>query len=59
MLKELNPLLHSQLRLSIMSLLLTVGQAERSRICFSRKKFCRKETAYALSDYIGRAGSDG
>ena len=93
MLKELNPLLHSQLRLSIMSLLLTVeeaefvylkektqadpatslinasdksrksecpvGQAERSRICFRRKKFCRKETAYALSDYIGRAGSDG
>lgn len=28
MLKELNPLLHSQLRLSIMSLLLTVEEAE-------------------------------
>ena len=68
MLKELNPLLHSQLRLAVMSILLSVDEAdfvylkEQTNATagnLSGKKFCGQETSYCLPDDLKRAGSYG
>ena len=54
MLKELNPLLHSQLRLAVMSILLSVDRLYRGG-----KKFCGQEASYRLPDDLNRAGGYG
>ena len=58
MFKELNPILHSQLRLAIMSILLTVEEAEFVYLK-GGKKLCRQKAAYCLPDHCRRQESDG
>ena len=70
MLKELNPLLHSQLRLAVMSILLSVDEADfvylkeqtnatAGNLSVQLDKFCGQEASYRLPDDLNRAGGYG
>ena len=63
MLAELDPLIHSQLRLAIMSILLSVDEADfvylKGGIHSGRERVCRKKDSYIVPDYRNRQKSDG
>ena len=49
MLKELNPLLHSQLRLAVMSILLSVDEAD---FVYLKEQTAMEEYVEALKSYL-------